>query len=119
MKDIDLGWLCGFLEGEASFSLQRYNHKNPPGSKSPHRQDTLLLIRASQVDRSVLERVLSITGVGKITSKKTHSPISKKQQFEWRVQKRDEIRYLLPIIRPHMSDRRKEKIDEMLKFLIK
>jgi len=108
MKNFELGWVCGFLEGEACFSCYKY--------KLP-RKDYTILIRAVQVDRKVLERLLRLTGVGKIRNNKIANFVSKQPQFEWRVSRRQELRNFLHKIRPHMSVRRRVKIDGMLKVL--
>ena len=110
MNDFELGWVCGFLEGEACFSCYPYKTKE-------RHNDYTILIRAIQVDRTVLEKVLRLTGVGKIREHKIYNKVSKQPQFEWCVSRRQELRSFLPLVRSHLSLRRQEKIDGMLKVL--
>ena len=110
MKAIDLGWVCGFLEGEACFSC--YKYKSTRGYV-----DYTILLRVIQVDKTVLNRLYKIVGVGKIRPHKIYNKISKQPQFEWTVSRREELRQILSLIRQHLSKRRQNKIDAMLKIL--
>jgi len=117
MNDFDLGWVCGFLEGEGSFSISRYQHRMVRNGVETYYPDALMLVRVTHTDRDVLERLLQLTGIGTVKSKKNYSPISKKDQWEWRVQRRPELRCFLPLVRDHLSPRRQSKIDEIMGFL--
>lgn len=117
MSDFDLGWMIGILEGEGSFSTYKFIHKQTRNGKDRVFADHSSSIRVSNTDLEILDRLLEISQIGKISTKKIYSPLSKKEQFEWKVTRRNDLREFLPTIYPHMSGRRKLQIDKMLENL--
>lgn len=57
--------------------------------------------------------------MGKVTPKRTYSPLSKKPQWVWKVIRRGELRTLLPQIRPFMGVRRRAVVDDMIGYLFR
>lgn len=114
MNGFEDGWVVGFLEGEGSFTCISYQHRRTRNGKTTIRPDFTILIRATSTDLDALQKLRQTTGIGEVKSKKLSSELSKKPQWEWRVQKRNELREFLPAIKPFMTHRRKEAIDKML-----
>lgn len=101
MRTTDLHWVAGFLEGEGCFGVTHVN-KN---------RYTYLTIQVTSVDKDVLERLASATGVGRIdgphkTRSKLHNPT-----YAWRCQKQAEAEPLMRKLYPMLGERRRKQIE--------
>lgn len=119
MDDFEWGWVIGILEGEAAFVCSDYKHRRVRNGKESFFDDYSAILKVSSTDIVTLERLRNFTEIGVIKTRKTYSELSKKPQFEWRVDRRNDLREFLPIIRHHLSDRRKKQIDKMLEKLVR
>jgi hypothetical protein len=109
-KMMDIGWLIGFMEGEASFSLQKQIYRKQKPSIRPR-------TCASSTDFELIERmglILEDMGIPKYFHRIKHDHRGWKDQMEIVIHgvKRN-IRFLEQII-PLMTDSRKRKSAETL-----
>ena len=111
MSDFELGWVCGILDGEGSFTLGAMSHrKRDVGARQ-------IQITCAMTDLDTIERLESVTGVGNVTigrRNKVEGREHHKEIFVWSVTRRKDSVWLLRQIQPHMSERRREKISQLL-----
>lgn len=103
MKQTDLAWAAGLFEGEGWISSQKRN----------------AIIGIQMCDKDVLERFAAIVGCGNIYYRKpriySYEVIkSRKEQWSWRLGRRTDVQRVLAQLRPWLSNRRKERADEVL-----
>lgn len=103
MKDTDLAWLAGLLEGEGSFL------KGPPSEPGTPR------ITVSMTDRDVVARVASLFGVSASNPFKHKNP--KWKPFYLATLKGTRAVELMGLLRPLMGERRQGQIDRAAKTL--
>lgn len=113
MNETEAAWLAGLMEGEGYFVLT---------TKRPPRKDGLPSMRQATIgvkmtDLDIIERLRTITGVGRLYHNINTTGLGKKVQHSWVVNKRMDQIALLEIIRPYMGERRGAKIDEVLAHL--
>lgn len=100
MEAFDQGWLVGILEGEGCFSIRKEG-------KQP-------CLEVVMTDLDVLKRVQALIGFGGIVGPfKTRQP-HHKPPYRWRSMSKKDLFPFFREILPHMSDRRAEKIREIL-----
>lgn len=111
-----IAWVAGLLEGEGSFTLTGSpsgTYKNgDPQSRQPR-------VTCGSTDRDTLERLERVTGVGAISRESRRDPrrLEKSKPFwVWSVAARADVIPLLLAIRPWMSNRRGDRIDELLQY---
>ena len=99
IKDTELSWAAGLLEGEGSFSLV------------PSHGSAILKITCAMSDLDTIERLARILGgnVYSLTQRGNYKPM-----WSWSVQRRDVVVPLLRILQPMMGLRRQAKIEELL-----
>jgi len=101
MELTDLHWVAGFLEGEGAFKLAKVGNK------------TYIRISAASTDEDVIERLDGLTIHGTM-----HGPYQYKsnnlEYWTWEIAKQKHVAALLMTIYPIMSERRQNKISELL-----
>ena len=107
MKQFELGYVVGLLEGEGCFSLRQ----SGPANKYRRKYAS---VEVQSADRDVLERLLEYLGVGTIggpykTREKHHAPM-----YSWRVST-DVAIAVMKLVLPHMSARRRDRIEEVIR----
>lgn len=112
MSAIDIAWLAGLMEGEASIGAwDAASRKAEIASKNTK----YARISISSTDKEILDRVLDLTGVGSIVlhydGKKKESH---KQSWTWTVGKAEDIIHLLCTVVSygHFSEHRETQILE-------
>ena len=105
---LQLGWAIGILEGEGCFGT--YEDKRRPDTWS-------VKIQMESTDSDVVERLNQIVP-GRIwesnyPSKKKAFP-NAKDSWRWAISDKESVKQLCELIRPHMSNRRKDQIDNVL-----
>jgi hypothetical protein len=102
--DLDVAWFAGLFEGEGCLSRQR-----------PSEGCWRMVIEMS--DEDVLLRAQSIFG-GRLY-KKPRRKASCKDTWAWKIGSQEKINYVVELIYPHMSARRKAKMDEFRDYYSK
>jgi hypothetical protein len=93
LSDTDRGWVAGLFEGEGSFyrNLSNYRYRVPRA-------------QMTQKDRSVLERLVSVTGLGTITGPRPNGC------HEWTVNRAEDVDRFAVSIFQLLSERRQQQI---------
>ena len=113
MSEVEVAWVAGLLEGEGSFGLRAY-HGTSNGNRGGVRS---LGISCGMTDEDTILKLHNIVGIGnfnperRVKRSETHKPM-----YIWQVNKRADCVALMETIRPHMSMRRRAKIDELLQY---
>lgn len=100
MKDTELAWVAGLLEGEGSFMKGAPSRPNKP------------VVSMESTDRDVVERVAALCGV-RVSTIKQRNPEKWKPTYRMRLHGGRAVR-LMELIRDQMSERRQAQIDEVL-----
>lgn len=102
VKDIEIGWLAGIVEGEGSIMVIY-----------PKDRAYRLRICVEMTDLDIITRLHTLTGMGTIVSTNRNNP-NWKPTWRWQVQAKKEVVALAKLLRPHMGSRRTEQIDKLL-----
>ena len=102
MKDRELGWLAGLLEGEGCFCLMV--------NKTNGRR--YIKISLDMTDEDTVKRASEYAGVGTLGG--PYSRGSNKSVWIWQVQKQADAAALMMMLFPLMGQRRQDKISELL-----
>lgn len=104
MKQIELGWVAGMLEGDGSFALS---------ATGPN--TTCIRVEVVTTDKDITTRLTKYCG-GYINGPyEQRGPFGKKPIWRWRLNKKADVTKLLQQVRPLMGKRRKQQIDRCLK----
>ncbi len=97
----EIAWAAGLFEGEGTFYLRR-EAKRPLMTPEPSASMT-------QVEREVLDRFCAIVGFGKVRG--PYGPYSgnRKPYHQWYTHAAGDVRRLLDLLSPWLSDRRKRQ----------
>ncbi len=104
MKEKELYWLAGILEGEGCFLTRK--------DKDGHIKSWG--IECSMTDEDIIRKIYSIYQGGRLTYTEPKNP-KHKPQWRWCLNKRKHLDHLLPELLPLMGSRRSNRIKEMLK----
>lgn len=96
MDSPQLMWAVGLFEGEGCISKA----KNRPAS---------FTMEMWMSDRDIIERFHSIVGVGSLKERAKKRKEDHATMYGWTLYKRDDIRNLLDVFLPHLSNRRAYK----------
>lgn len=111
LNDVQIAWLAGLLEGEASFGIDarsslRYKNSTCPPAPT---------IQLSMVDEDVIAKV------AKMLCKDYFCPnrktVTGKQVYKISIQSRPILTYLLPLLLPHLSQRRVIQVNRQIDLL--
>jgi hypothetical protein len=97
--EIDIAWAAGLFEGEGSCGFRMRRHELRP------------FVKLGMTDRDVVERFVSIVGVGNVTT--THRPPDKRM-WHWSIGGKDDCCRVLGLLWPYLGERRKERALEVL-----
>lgn len=109
MNEVECAWVAGLLEGEGSFTL------GPEGQRTRSSRVRQLMITCGMTDLDTIEKLHRIAAIGN-TYLERRKREGCKQMYIWQASKRLDVVPFLQAIRPHMSERRGARIDEMLKY---
>jgi hypothetical protein len=98
-----IAWLAGILEGEASFMIKR------------SRSGT---IQVAMTDRDIIDRLVQVTGVGRIYS---YAPAKShyKQTWVWLVRRQSHVIFVVSAVMPWLGVRHTAAAQRMLDELAK
>lgn len=99
-SEIEIAWLAGLLEGEGSFLAL---HRKRDGAIHPR-------ISMTMTDKDIIDRVRALMG-GSVTEVRRPN---KKVAWSWTVQAFADAEHWLPLLYPHMGERRRQQIDVVL-----
>lgn len=104
MKNADLYWLAGWLEGEGSFRAQI--QRRPTGEYPRFH------IVAHSIDEDVVRRAEQIAGY----VSGPYGPYTENRQafWVWQEKQRDKVFELITLLYPLMGERRQKQMDAML-----
>jgi hypothetical protein len=111
MKETELAWIAGIIEGEGTVTLKTGSTRS--GNNFP-------TLRVVMTDEDVIRSLHRITGLGNIhyqVREDTEKGNKRKDTWIWAVAARDEVRNILEQILPWMHSRRTERIKEALILL--
>lgn len=106
MKDADLAWLAGLLEGEGCFYLAIRHNKD--GTPRP-----LVSVLVTMTDEDVVCRVHEVVKTGAVYRREPKR-VGWKTSWTWCDSNVDNVVPLIRLLKPLMGARRSAKIDEML-----
>ena len=106
MKQRDLGWVVGILEGEGSFCL------NTPMKKYPHYR--YARIHVGMTDRDVVARLAKLLG-GNVLG--PYLKGNNRPMYEWQASGTRAVP-LMRLVLPMMGRRRRAKIREILREVV-
>lgn len=104
---LDIGWLAGLYEGEGTCYSQ-IARRGPNGAIS-----TSVRVCICMTDRDVIERVQHLFPSPSQISQRKRNP-RHKEQFEWRISRRDLVAEFLQMILPLLCERRREQALKVL-----
>ena len=105
LTDIQLGWVCGFLEGEGSFGAYQTNKNS---SKKYQR------IQAGSTDRENLVRLKTLLGGTICEMKPREGRENNKTMYLWAISAHEQAKGTMKLLREHMTPRRQLQIDKAL-----
>lgn len=98
LSETQIAWLAGLIEGEGCIN---FNGKNG------------VTLTIAMTDQDIINKVQSITGVGKIYLGKKNQD-NRKVVYSWQLRIKQELELLFPLLIPHMGERRTHKINEAI-----
>lgn len=105
IKDTDLAWLAGFLDGEGTIGISRCNNKMQPHPYlRPH-------LQAPNTDRRLIEHMgRIIEGVTGKTQSITRPPMpaGQKTMYRLRVGTQWELAILIPLLLPYVVSKKRQ-----------
>ena len=111
LKETDIAWIAGLLEGEGYFGIDNRSKGRYEVSKTPPSP----FIKISMVDGDIIERL------SKLLDKSYFSPSRKtvtgKQVYTLHIGEKEKVLFVLQKILPHMGARRGERIKESISHL--
>jgi len=112
VSDIEIAYCAGVLEGEACFDIR----ESPARVRDPNNMHARIIVEMK--DRDVLERLQRCFG-GTLVDVKCPSKIKVQWSpyYKWLLSERESVFNCLIRINQFMSQRRKERINEMMTFL--
>lgn len=104
MRDVELAWVAGLLEGEGSFMLKR------AGGRTVR---NLPRVTCSMSDLDVIHKLHRVVGFGIVCTGAPHKHTGC-VMHRWQSEDRDRVPQLLRELLPYMGERRSAKIREVL-----
>lgn len=99
MSQVDIAWAAGLFEGEGSV-----------GMSSSQRQPRVQLV---STDEDVVRRFVEIIGRGNVRG--YHKTAAHhKDYWQWSVQSKDDVLYVLNLLWPYLGERRRERAIEVI-----
>lgn len=105
MRDLELAWVAGYLEGEGCFQHMKCSKGRFGVYYYPR-------ISSNSIDLDILQRLQRYSGIGGIAGPRQQG--SRKPQWQWTASKSRQAAELMEAIYPFMGQRRRTTIDEIL-----
>ena len=102
MRDVEIGWLAGLLEGEGHFCVHREKHGR---------------IEVVTTDEEIARRLQSVTGAGRVNGPYAAHGFGTKPQWRWRVNRRDDVSRIFAYTFALMGARRREQMRRVMDAL--
>lgn len=106
LKEHELGYLAGIIDGEGTLRTARYDKVD--GGVNYYPRLTVVM-----TDKDIIDWLASSTGMG-VTYSKPTKEAHHLNQWVWDVNKKNDTLDLLIVIRNLVGYRRRQKIDEIL-----
>jgi hypothetical protein len=111
LKETDIAWIAGLLEGEGYFGIDnrskdRYEVSNTPPAP---------FIKISMVDEDIIERLSQL--LDKSYFSPTRKTVTGKQVYTLHLGEKEKVLFVLQKILPYMGVRRGERITECISHL--
>lgn len=103
MTDVEIAWVAGVVEGEGSFLTSMTGEYGP-----------YACVQVGMTDGDVIERLASVTGMGRISVEEPSRGRATKTLYRWRVQKNADACALAVQLLPHLGQRRRSKAVAMI-----
>lgn len=111
LTEIEIAWIAGLFEGEATFGLDSRSKKRYKVSTAPASP----FIKISMVDQDVIKKVATL--VNKSYFKVSRKTSTGKTVYVVHIGDRATLLYLLPVLLPHLGERRQKRVQECLDAL--
>lgn len=117
MKDTDIAWIAGIIEGEGCISIRKRARGRDYDPAKGYRYE--FSVHVSMTDRDVIEALQEKSGFGSVREVKTPALIKRgnKTLYRWSVTKRSELEELCKLILPYLFERRSAKVNEALSLM--
>ena len=102
MKDTEIAWLAGIIEGEGTFF-----------KRGAGRSKGLYVFALEMCDKDIVERACFVFGYGNVKPAKVRG-LGKKDRWIWRFEKCSELCRLGSAILPWLGERRAMVVNQML-----
>ena len=113
LSDVKITWLSGLMEGEGTFGINESSSKRYENSTSPPAPTFSI----SMTDEDVIDKVAEMLG------KKPFSPkrktVKDKKVYTVSTESRPVLAYLLPLLLPHLGERRATQVKKQIDLLDK
>lgn len=108
-----LPWAAGILEGEGCFSLHTRKSGKRAGSSE-------VAIHCEMTDKDTIEKLHSVLEVGSICHRENKRSDGRIRKHSWilSIQSQKDVLNTLIKVSPYMGNRRKDKIADMVEFLV-
>ena len=107
MTESELMWVAGLLEGEGCF---RWHRDNQQRGRYIYVRPRVI---CAMTDRDVIDRLQAVTGLGRVSLGRKTAP-RHKDYWSWVVSRDGDAIALMRTLHPHMGDRRRAKIEDIL-----
>ncbi len=107
IKEVDLAWIAGLLEGEGCFHLRGRIHQGKGTAKGN------VSVQCHMTDKDVLEKLHTLVGRGNLNGPYKNGNIKNKLRYVFRVNGENAYE-LMKLVLPFMCFRRSEKINYLI-----
>jgi len=111
LKETDIAWIAGLLEGEGYFGIDNRSKKRYEVSNTPPAP----FIKISMVDEDIIERLSQL--LDKSYFSPTRKTVTGKQVYTLHLGEKEKVLFVLQKILPYMGARRGERIKESISHL--
>lgn len=111
LKENEIAWIAGLLEGEGYFGIDKRSSKRYQHSTSPPAP----FIKISMVDQDIIERLSKLLDKDYFIPKR--KTVSNKTVYTLHIGEKEKVLFVLQKILPYMGVRRSERIKECIEHL--
>lgn len=106
MNDFEIGYVAGIIDGEGYIGIKKTKTGNLDVS-----------MKVTSTDEDIIDKMIAFTGVGTKNGPYEPTETKKKPYWGWHIQKMRDIQFVLTLVRTVMSQRRQERIEEVLNII--
>lgn len=108
----EIAWASGIFEGEGCFTI---THGSYVTKSEGRKRWPFARAQMKMADEGVIRRFHGIVGVGSVHQQDpSPSSTSKKTQWCWQTSAKKDVRYVIELLQPWLSERRQERAKELL-----